>query len=482
MNKKSLWQSTTTFDEKAKLNEHISTPVAIIGGGMTGILCAYLLKEKGIDSVILEAEQIAHGVTAYTTGKITPQHNLIYAKLLNRLGNDKAKQYLCANIDACQKFKELVMRNNINCDYEEMPNVIYTRTNRAKILEEIEAANKLGLPSELIENSPLPIPILAGIKNYYSAQFNPLKFLHHLARDLTIYEHTPVTKVRGNQITTPHGTITADKIIMACHFPIKDLPGCYFMRITQSRTYLMALRQKEKLDAMYLDEAESGMTFRSYNEYLIMGGMTHPTGCGLGAAFASLEKLAETFYPASPVEFIWSAQDCMSLDDMPYIGKYSPFTPSLYVATGYNKWGMSGAMVSAMLLSDRLTNRHNPYAQVFTPQRMHLCVTGKTLFKNGKNYLFSLKEQLFGASPLALEDVQKGEGKVVEINHHKKAVYRDEAGKYHIVDAKCSHLGCLLIWNMDDKSWDCPCHGSRFDIDGNVIGDPARQPLKQYFE
>lgn len=479
MKQHSLWQTTVKMNSRDSLSGHLHTQAAVIGGGLTGILCAYLLKEKGISPIILEAEETAHGVTAYTTGKITAQHGLVYDKMIRDMGEENARKYLYANLDATQKFKELIVKNNIDCNYEELPNIIYTLSDEEKIMREVQAANQLGLASEIIYNSPLPFPIKAGIRNYYSAQFNPLQFIQHLAKELTIYEHTKVLQIKGGTIITNNGTVTADHIIVASHYPIKDVPGFYFPRLTQSRSFLIAIQHKQKLDGMYLDEAQSGMTLRSYDNYLILGGFAQCTGCDSQASMDALEQKAKELYPNEPIEFLWAAQDCMSLDSIPYIGRYSMFTPNLYVATGYNKWGMTGSMVAAMLLSDQITHRDNPYASVFAPNRLNLKTSGAKLMHNFKTYAKSISKAVFGTAEPTLDDVKNGEGRIIQIGSKKRGVYKDESGSCHFIDPVCSHMGCQLKWNGGEKSWDCPCHGSRFDVDGNVINDPACHNIKK---
>lgn len=476
-NQHSLWQSTVEQAEGKTLQGPLHAQAVVIGGGLTGVLCAYLLKEKGVTPVILEAERVASGVTAYTTGKITAQHSLIYDQLIRQQGEAKARDYLYANLDAAQKFKEIILKNNIDCDYEELPNIIYTLSEPEKILKEVDAANRLGFASEVVYKSPLPFPIKAGIRNYYSAQYNPLKFIAHIIKGIDVYEHTKVLKIRGNKVFTQNGVVTADHIIVASHYPIRDVPGFYFPRLTQSRTFLMAVRHKDKLDGMYLDEAQSGMTFRSYKDFLIMGGYSQCTGCDSETSMRALEEQAKALYPNSPVEFLWATQDCMSLDSVPYIGRYSMFTPNLYVATGYNKWGMTGSMAAAMLLSDEITHRSNPYAAVFSPRRLNLKYTGKTLLHNGRVYASSLKKSMFERPAHTLDELKNGQAAIVDVNGKRRGAYRDEHGKCHFIDPVCSHLGCQLKWNSGEKSWDCPCHGSRFDIDGNIINNPACESI-----
>lgn len=478
MSNNSLWLETSSLKQKPSLKNSIKTPVLIIGGGLTGILTSYILKERGIESVVIESGKIGNGATAYTTGKITPQHALIYSDLIKKFGLEKAQMYLNANILACQKYKELIVKNSIDCNYEEKPNTIYTLSDAKKIEDEIFAMDKLGVTSRLIKESELPFSILAGIQTDYSAQFHVLKFLHSISENLNIFENTKATKIEGNKVHANGCVITADKIVVATHFPIKDVPGFYFAKMTQSRTYLLAMSHKFPLKGMYMDENEQGLTFRSYGDTLIMGGMSHPTGICDDNRFDLLEEKAKGLFPTSSVEMIWSNQDCMTLDGVPYIGKYSAFMPNVFVATGYNKWGMSTSMAAAMILGDLVQGKENENAPVFEPHRMKLGNIKHNLVHNMKNFIEFRSKTAFEVAHDTLSSMKKGEGKIVQVDGEKRAVYMDSSQHFHMISAKCPHLSCQLEWNASETSWDCPCHGSRFDVDGNVISNPACESPK----
>lgn len=478
MTNNSLWLETSESQPQKILRRNILTPVLIIGGGLTGILTSYILKERGIENVVIESGKIGNGVTAYTTGKITPQHSLIYSSLIKKFGAEKAKMYLDANILASQKYKEIIMKNNIDCDYEEKPNTIYTLSDVKKIEDEIYAMDKLGVTTRMVKESELPFNILAGIQTDYSAQFHVLKFIQSISKDLNIFENTKAVKIEGNKVYANDCVISADKIIVATHFPIKDFPGFYFAKITQSRTYLLAMDHKEPFKGMYMDENPEGLTFRGYKNTLIMGGMSHPTGENDDNRFEKLESKAKSFYPNSSVQMIWSNQDCMTLDGLPYIGKYSMFMPNVYVATGYNKWGITTSMAAAMILGDMVEEKENENAPVFAPHRMKISNIKTNLMHNIKNYVKYRTKTTFETAHDSLSSMKKGEGKIIEVEGEKRAVYMDNSEHFHMISAKCPHLGCQLEWNPSETSWDCPCHGSRFDIDGNVISNPACESPK----
>ncbi|MCC8022318.1 MAG: FAD-binding oxidoreductase, partial [Clostridiales bacterium] len=369
MDHHSLWDCLAEFPVRAPLDGDRQADVLVIGAGLTGLLCAHRLKAQGLHCIVIDAERTCSGVTAYTTGKITQQHGLVYGPLIQNFGEEKARQYLRANLDAIQAYKQLIVGQEIACDFEAKPNVVYTLAHPERIEQELAALQRLGMPGELIQEADLPFSIRCGLRTHYSYQFNPLAFAAHIAKDLEIYENTRALHIDGNTVKTPHGVIRAEKIIVATHYPIKDMPGFYFARMSQNRSYLAAVKKAWIPDAMYVDEANQGMTFRSYRDYLIVGGMGHRSG-GVGVdLYEKLEEKIDGMFPGSRMQFLWSAQDCMPMDGVPYIGQYAPTTPHLYVAGGFQKWGMSTAMAAAMILEDLVQGRDNPCAAVFSPRR-----------------------------------------------------------------------------------------------------------------
>lgn len=416
-----------------QLQGDINTDVLIIGGGMAGILTAYFLHQKGVDYALVEKSRICSGTTNRTTAKITFQHGLIYDKLA-KCSIDKARIYLDSNKAAFEKFRELC--NGIDCNFEIKDNYVYSVNNRAKLENEINTLRKIGYEAEFCETVPLPIKTVGAVKFPDQAQFHPLKFLSAISRNLNIYENTFVREMIGTTAVTDYGKIKAKKVIVATHFPFINKHGSYSLKLYQHRSYVIALKNAQQVNGMYVDENQTGLSFRNHEDLLLLGDGGHRTGKN-GGNWAELRNFADVNYPDSAEKYHWAAQDCMSLDGMPYIGNYSKNTPDLYVASGFNKWGMTGTMLSAMLLCDAVTDKKNEFSSLYSPSRnmikTQLFING---FESAKNLLtFSEK--------------------------------------------RCPHLGCALKWNEAEHSWDCPCHGSRFSENGEVLDNPANGDLKK---
>lgn len=425
----SLWEQTWEKPTFPTLDKDRDTEVLIIGGGMAGILCAWFLHRAGVPYLLVEAETICGGITRNTTAKITSQHGLLYHKLISRFGREGAKQYLDANEAALQKYRELCL--TVDCGFEEKAAFTYSLDDRGKIQREVNALKTLGIPAEFAKDLPLPFPVAGAVCFPHQAQFHPLQFVSHIARDLHICEHTRVRELTGNTAVADHGRIHAKKIIVATHFPFINKHGGYFLKLYQQRSYVLVLKNAPDVEGMYLDEAKTGLSFRNYLDVLLIGGGGHRTGKP-GGGWQELEAFARQHYPGAREVARWATQDCMSLDGVPYIGRYSAATPDWYVATGFNKWGMTTSMVAAMLLTDLVLGKATPCAAVFSPTRS---ILRPQLAVNGWEAAVSL------LTPTA---------------------------------RRCPHLGCALHWNPMEHTWDCPCHGSRFTRDGKLIDNPAK--------
>ncbi len=423
---KSVWQETY-LPSFPQLEGDIKTDVLIIGGGMAGILTAYFLQQKGVKYVLVEKGRICGGNTQNTTAKITAQHGLIYHKLLQGGGAYTAKKYLEANMAASRKFREMCA--GIDCDFELKDNYIFSDS-RQKLEKEMEALRRIDYPAELCQELPLPIKTAGAVKFSNQAQFNPLKFISAIAPELNIFENTFVRELIGSTAVTDFGTISADKLVCTTHFPFINKHGAYWLKLYQHRSYVIALENAKIPDGMYVDEKDSGLSFRGYKGLLLLGGGGSRTGKKNGN-WKELRRFAEENYPEAEEKYFWAAQDCMSLDSVPYIGRYAKHTKDFYVETGFNKWGMTGSMLSAMIVSDMLTGKSNDFADIFNPSRS------------------ILKPQL--------------------------AVNTAESVINLLMPArrKCPHLGCSLKWNPAEHSWDCPCHGSRFSEEGRLLDNPA---------
>lgn len=477
----SIWSKTTDMPEYPSLSGDVTTEAAVIGGGLAGILTAYYLQQRGIKTIVLEADRIGSGQTKNTTAKITAQHNLIYHKLIQDFGEEKAKQYADANEQAIAGYRRIIAENRIDCDFEECPAYLYS-TNQQGVLaleQETAAAQKLEIDAEFTQQSTLPFPIAGAVKFHGQAQFHPLKFLRAIAKDLTVFEQTKVKTVEDDRVLTVRGAVRAKHIVFATHFPFINLPGFYFARMHQERSYVLALEHAAQLDGMYLGVDVEGLSFRNIDNTLLLGGGGHRTGeNSAGGKYDMLRKKAAIFYPENVETAHWSAQDCMPMDGVPYIGQFSSSTPNWHVATGFGKWGMTGSMVSAMLLSDQIAGRENLHAEVFSPQRFTPSASAKAFLTDSAQAVKGLSRQAFTLSKEDIEALPANHGGVVTCDGEKAGVYKDEHGEVFLVSTRCPHLGCQVEWNPDEKSWDCPCHGSRFDYKGKLIDNPAQEDLE----
>ncbi|MGM9645048.1 MAG: FAD-dependent oxidoreductase [Eubacteriales bacterium] len=425
---KSIWNISAERPHFESLGGDIDVDVLIVGGGITGILCAHTLGDADVNYALVEADKICGGITQNTTAKITVQHGLIYDKLIREFGIPKARQYFEANNDALKEYRRLCA--HIDCDFEESDAYVYSIDDKGKIEKEAKAYEKLGIKAELTSKVPLPFSVAGALCVRGQARFNPLKFLYEISKDLRIYEGTKAVEFAPGRVRTNRGNIRAKKIIVATHFPIINKHGGFFVKMYQHRSYVLALKDAPRIDGMYIDENEKGLSFRNYGEYLLLGGGSHRTGKS-GGNWRELEEFAAKYYKNAKEVCRFATQDCMTLDGVPYIGRYSPKTEGLYVATGFNKWGMTSAMAAAMILRDEILGKHNRYAEVFSPSRSILRPQlALNLFETTINLL----------TPTA---------------------------------PRCPHLGCALKYNKAEHTWDCPCHGSRFTKDGKLIDNPA---------
>lgn len=437
MQRESVWEKYLTEEKNnikwksKRLDKDIRTDVLIVGGGIAGILCAYRLKMAGISCILVEKGHILEGVTRNTTAKITAQHGLIYSKIQQSYGKEKAGQYYEINIKALEEFKKL--SDNISCDLENKTAYIYSIDNQEKLEQEIKAYENLNIPYIWKQKAAIPVAACGAIGMENQAQFNPMKILPVLAEKLEVYENTQVLKIEKGRAVTENGVIEAEQIILATHFPMVNIPGGYFVKMYQNRSYVLAIENGNQLDGMYLDENKEGFSFRNYKNYLLLGGGGHKTGTKSGG-YTGVKKFADSEYPGKNISYMWSAQDCMSLDGIPYIGRHSRSRDRVLVATGFNKWGMTGAMSSAIVLEELLAKGHSEYEDLFSPMRtmMH---------------------------PQVLINLGAALGNILR------------PGK------RCTHMGCALRWNPQERTWDCPCHGSRFEESGEVLENPAKKGL-----
>ena len=424
----SVWQAGSETPKFDILKEDAETDVLIVGGGIAGILCAYKLKNAGVKCILTEADAVCGGVTGYTTAKITFCHSLIYDKLIKCFGEDSARLYLEAEKSACDEYAWLC--EGIDCNYEVKDSYVYSLSDRKKIENEINALKRLGVNAELSNAEELPFETAGAVCVKEQAQFHPLKFLYTIARDLPIYEMRKALEFLPNVVRYEGGKIKYKKLIVTTHFPILNKHGAFYLKLYQHRSYVLALKGAKTMRGMYVDESEKGLSFRNYGDLLLLGGGGHRTGKE-GGAWRELEEFAAKYYKGSEIAARWATQDCMTLDGVPYIGAYSKSIPDVFVATGFNKWGMTNAMVSANIICDAVMKKENRYAKVFCPSRSILH-----------------PQLIFNAFESAVGLLTPGA-------------------------PRCPHLGCALKYNKSEHTWDCPCHGSRFTENGDLIDNPA---------
>lgn len=474
---KSIWSKTCNIESHPSLNKDIEADVAVIGGGMAGILAAYELEQSGVHTVLLEADRIGGGQTKNTTAKITSQHGMFCHTFIKNKGKETAKLYVQANQNAIEEYRRIIEKEQIRCDLSVKDSYVYSR-DEEKLKKETEAAQKLGIDASFEKQIEIPVLCAGAVRFPGQAEFHPLKFIEGLAGKLNIYENTPVKEVRENRIRTACGTVLAGKIIFAVHFPFVNFPGMYFTRMHQECSYVLALERAGTLNGMYIGEGEDKLSFRQYDGYILLGGEGHRAGENReGGRYAKLQKQAEILYPDCRVAAYWSAQDCVTADNVPFIGRYAPDRPDWLVASGFQKWGMSSSMTAALLLKDLACGIENPYATVFDPSRFSAEEIPQIMRDTGKA-VKGLTKRFFYIPDETTAALERGQGSIVETSRGKAGVYKTEEGEIFQVEIVCPHLGCELSWNPDEKTWDCPCHGSRFDYKGKLLEGPAQEGIE----
>lgn len=517
----SLWlNSDENINKFNKLDKDISTDVCIIGAGIFGLTCGYYLTKQGFNVVILEkGPEIASKTTGHTTAKITSQHNLIYKYLIDSLSVSEAKHYLYANQEAIENIYQIIKDENIDCDFKRQDSYVYTNNSDEleKIKLENKAVNSLGFNSEFVTSTPLPFDVLGAIKFPNQAEFNPIKYAYGLADCITknsgkIYTDSLVKNIQkenNNFITLCQDYVVNSKyLILASHYPFIDRLGYYFLKMYQSTSYVIAVDIGDKtFDGMYINSKQPTFSYRFANysgsggkRLLLVGGADHKTGSkiDLSNAYNILEDEVRKYYPDCKVLYKWNTEDCITLDKIPYIGEFSHFMPNMYIGTGFNKWGMTSSNVAGNIIVDKILGKENEYEDVFKATRLHPIKNNAELGNMIKETANSLVINKFKVAEVGAEnikdnskknsehvsdfdknfsDIENDTGHVFEYNGEKVGIYKDKDGKIFAVKPICTHLGCLLSWNNLDKTWDCPCHGSRFDYMGHQLYNPAIRDL-----
>lgn len=471
----SLWQKTVPpLSEYSQLKSDLTCDAVVIGAGLTGVLTAHMLKKQGMDVILLDAGTPGQGTTAHTTAKITAQHGLCFAKMISSYGFETAKRIVQANLAAVESYSELIHRLQIDCEFQRCDCYLYDCNTSAAIRSEWDAARALGMPVTLTRETQLPFSVAAAMKLPGQALFHPLKFLNALLDGLTIYGNTSVTALRDGCAETKFALVRAKHFFITTRFPFFLLPGLYFARMHQERSYAISVSGAAPLNDMYLDTDKSGTMLRPWRDQLILSGHGHRTGLKpTQNGYDALSLAANRWYPGCRITAQWSAEDCVPADGIPYIGRYDQGICKLYVATGFREWGMTSAMTAARILTDLVLGRKNRFASVFSPHRLPNSKGLGQILADGGISSANLLRQAFWVPRSVLDHIHPGEGGVVQWNGRKTGVFHREDGKYFFVSTRCPHMGCQLSWNQIDRSWDCPCHGSRFSYDGTCLDPPA---------
>ncbi|MEC1376401.1 FAD-dependent oxidoreductase [Heyndrickxia oleronia] len=492
-----IWKQGMDIPGYSELLEDIEVDVAIVGGGITGITTGYLLTKEGLKVAIIEAGELLNGTTGHTTAKVTAQHGLIYDELIQNLGKEQARLYYEASTEAIQFIKETIKEHGIECDFSEEDAYIFTNSDEyiPKLKTEEQAYKELGINGELVEQLPIDYSVKAALVMRSQAQFHPIKYLKPLIEYIQqsgglIFEHTTATDVDYAEypiVITRGGPKVKCKYVCACsHFPFYDGLGFYPTRMYAERSYLIAVKtEKDPPPGMYINAEQPTRSFRRMNyqgeNVLLVGGENHKTGQGIPTIqhYEAIEEYAQTTFGIKDFLFRWSAQDLTTLDKVPYIGRITSNHDRILVATGFRKWGMTNSTVSALLIRDIIREKENRFEKLFSPSRFNADPSVKEFISTNFDVAKHLVEGKLEYPLRDIEDLEKDEGSVVNVNGKRAGAYRDSEGKIYVVDTTCTHLGCEVEWNSGDRTWDCPCHGSRFSIAGDVIEGPAETSLEK---
>jgi glycine/D-amino acid oxidase-like deaminating enzyme/nitrite reductase/ring-hydroxylating ferredoxin subunit len=486
----SLWLATSPQTAYPALARDVDVDVAVVGAGITGVTAALLLKQQGASVAVLEADGVCEGITGYTTAKVSSLQATTYTELVSNFGADGARVYAHANEAGLARIARFVDELEIDCDLRRKPNYTYAATAAGlrDVEREAEAARSAGLPVTFTDSLDLPYDIAGAVGLADQAEFHPRRYVLALAQRIPgdgshLFERTRVTAVdQGSPCRVIAGdhTVTAGTVIVATGLPVLDR-GLYFARASPVRSYIVAVQAPWRPQAMYISAHQPTRSLRSHpvdgGELVLVGGESHKTGTDDPVArYAQLEAFAREHFEVAEIPYRWSTQDYVPADGMPYVGRLWPFSDRILTATGFKKWGLANGTAAAIMLSDRVLGRDNPWSETFDSLRLTPRRSAPAVLKEGmQDGFYFFADRVRKRAPM--DAVAPGEGRVVGSGLGQTAVYRDESGTTHAVSARCTHLGCIVSWNGAERTWDCPCHGSRFGVDGQVVQGPAVAPL-----
>lgn len=492
----SIWTATAEALSFPRLSRDIEIDVAIIGGGITGMSTAALLAAEGRRVAVLEAGRIGMGATGHSTGNLYGMVGEPLHKLAAKWGDDQVWRMVASRMAAIDFVEKNTRTFGIQCNFSRQPWVLYSvdasSASNAVIDREYQCMRDAGLEARVTSDIPLPIEIHRALVVSGQAQFHPLRYIRQLAESIRsgrcmIFEGTPVSGIdeKAGIVTAGPYTVQADRIVMATHTPkgfnaIQAELGAY-------REYAVAapLRTRGMTGGIFWSIGTDATSTRLFemngNAWVMMVGGKHKTGQkdDPEAAFARLEDILQSRFDAGPAEFRWSAQQYRAADHLPYIGP-SIGSERLLLATGFAGDGLTFGTLASMIIADHIAGRRNPHADLYTPRRFTPLKSAGSFLKENLNVAsYYVKDHIKGGEVSQLSEVPRGEGRIVDLAGDKLAVYRDDAYQLHVVSPVCTHLKCIVHWNQAERSWDCPCHGSRFATDGAVLEGPALAPLEK---
>lgn len=493
----SYWVDSTLPTDDPRLTGDLSTSICVVGAGIVGVTTAWLLKTRGHDVVLIDMHRVAQGVTGYTTAKVTSSQGTIYSELKSKHNIDVARRFASSNEAAITWMRTLVKDHGIDCDWADRDNYVYATTKGGvhKVLKEIEAASEVGLKVHAESDVDLPFSVEVALRHEAQGQFHPRKYLLRLAQMFReagglIFEETRATGVSEKDgsclIETQNGRIECGTAILATHYPITDR-SLLFARVHPKRSYaITAPILGAAPGGMYISADQPNRSIRTIPDengpLLLVGGEGHAVGqeTDTKGCYDRLEAWMNEHFEVGPVSHRWSAQDGVTVDLLPYIGKAWRSADNVYLATGFRKWGMTLGTVAAHLLADQATGIDNDNASLFDPGRLTLKASaGRFAHENAKVGYHLVGDRIRHPDAGSFDDLGPGEAVVRGLGIDQVAAYRNEDGRLHKVSATCTHMGCIVRWNDAETSWDCPCHGSRFDPSGKVLEGPAVRDLPE---
>ena len=476
----SLWFQDVTRPARAPLDRDLTVDVAVLGAGIVGLTTALLLERQGARVAVLEGRHVGAGASGYNTAKLTSLHGLTYRGLARRHGVHAARTYGAANEAGIARVFELADELGIDCDLRRRPSYTYAESlsDLDEVREEAQVAGELGLPATYVEELDLPFPVAGAVRFDDQAEFHPVRYLEGIAAALDgpLHEGTMGTGVQRDSVRTATGaTLTAEHVVVATHLPFLDR-GLYFARCHPERSYVVAGRTSEAPAGMYLSTEQPAHSIRAHGDWLLVGGESHKTGQADAAErYARLEAWARERFGIEP-ELRWATHDHMPVDGLPYVGRHDPLSSRMWVATGFRKWGLAMGTAAAELLAAQIAGREHAWTTLFDPQRLRPKAAAASFAKENANVaLRFVGDRVRGRG--SVDEIAPGEGRIVGAGLGQRAAYRDDDGTLHELSARCTHLGCIVNWNSAERTWDCPCHGSRFAATGEVIEGPAVRPL-----